>query len=296
MKSLSTLALITAFASTTAFAVGSACDQPSYPGFGPGFNPVQPAVANYEPAYIKAMREDMTKRGTDMRAELEKQLADTRAEIEAYNLDERANISRSLPRRDLASMTSDPMKFMEEQRVAAEKTMADMRRNTGIPQFQAPQFAAPQFQSPQFQGPVANVDPAEAQKAWQKQQAAAMKQFEEQRKAYAEQAQAAAKQWQAQQQTRVEQQKAAAEQWQTQMKTQQEAMAAQQAAAAKRWEQARSQYAQAPVAPYQVSAPGFAPMDQATMMKRMEDQRAAAEKMMREMQERMQQQVQCRTI
>jgi hypothetical protein len=296
MKSLSTLALITAFTSTSAFAAGSACDQPSFPGFGPGFNPMQPAVANYEPAYIKAMRDDMVKRGADMRAELEKSLADTRAEVEAYNLDDRAHIGRAFPRPDLASMTSDPMKFMQEQRAAAEKTMAEMRRSAGMPQFQGPQFAAPQFQAPQFQAPVAAVDPAEAQKAWQEQQTAAMKQFEEQRKAYAEQAQAAAQQWQAQQQTLAEQQKAAAEQWQAQMKTQQEAMAAQQAAAAKRWEEARSQYAQPQFAPYQVSAPGFAPMDQGAMMKRMDEQRAAAEKMMHEMQERMQERVQCRTI
>ena len=291
MKSLSTLALITAFTSTAAFAAGTTCDQPSFPGFGQGFNPTQPMAANYEPGYIKAMREEMVKRGTDMRAEIDKQRKASREEVMAYDLDDRAHIGHAFPRPDFTAMTSDPMKFMQEQRAAAEKTMADMRKNAGIPQFQAPQFGAPPFQAP-----VANVDPAKMQKAWQEQQAAAMKQFEEQRKAYAERAQAAAQQWQAQQQTLVEQQKVAAEQWQVQMKNQQEAMAAQQAAAAKRWEQARSQYAQPQVAPYQVSAPAFAPMDQATMMKRMDEQRAAAEKMMREMQERMQQRVQCRTI
>jgi len=73
MKSLSTLALITAFTSTAAFAAGTTCDQPSFPGFGQGFNPTQPMAANYEPGYIKAMREEMVKRGTDMRAEIDKQ-------------------------------------------------------------------------------------------------------------------------------------------------------------------------------------------------------------------------------
>ena len=276
MKAISTLAIITAFASSSAFA--ATCEQPTFPGFNPAFNQAMPTTgfmpADYQPAYIGELRTEMEQRGTDMRAEMQTRMEEARAEVEGYRT------APAFARPDFANMNPgfapsvNPPKFMQEQRAAAEKMMAEMRSNAPT----MPQFQGLQFQAPQFQTPVAAIDPADAQKAWQEQQAAAMKAFEEQRKAQAEQA------------------TAAAAQWQEQMKAQQQAMAVQQAEAAKRWEESRQQYAQAPAMPYQVSAPTFAPMDQGAMMKQMEEQRANVEKMMREAQERMQQQIQCRTI
>lgn len=286
MKTLSTLAIV-AFASSTAFA--GTCDQPTMPAY-PGFAQAMPTTgfmpANYEPAYIGELRAEMEQRGAAMRDEIAKRMSEARAQVEDYATDARSQLSvPEFARPDFAATAPDfgqpldPAKFIEEQRAAAEKMIADMRNNVpAMPQFQGPQVAAPTYPAPQFQAPATAFDPAEAQKAWQEQQAAAMKAFEEQRKAYEDQA------------------KTAAAQWQEQMQAQQQAMAVQQAEAAKRWEEARQQYAQAPATAYPVAAPTFGPMNQDAFMEQMEAQRAAAEKMMREAQERMQQQIQCRTI